>query len=164
VRDPISTSEYPPAYFPGIVVGVLAAVAIVTVSRPGVDRASRGRVLGLTALAATAVVLSLGTQTPVYGWLYSAFPPLAAIRAVARFGVLWMLATGVLAGLGLAVLRKRVSPRAGVILAAAAIVLVNVEALRSGFAGSRVYTKSWRRIPLPSCSSKCRSTRPRQCS
>jgi hypothetical protein len=132
VRQAPSTTEYPPAYFPGIAVGLLALIAIAGSVTPQVDARWRGRSLAMTAIALTAVVLSLGTQTPVYASLYAVFPPLASIRAVARFGVLWMLATGVLAGLGLALLRPR-RGRAGAALGIAAIIAVNAEAIRAPY-------------------------------
>jgi hypothetical protein len=80
----------------------------------------------LAALAAAGFVLSLGTQTPVYGWLFRVFPPMQGLRAAARFGNLFLLALAVLAGLGAAQVR-----RAWAI--AAVVVLVNVEALRAPF-------------------------------
>ena len=131
IREPVSTTEYPPAYFPGVVVTLLAGVAIAACVSRRVDGLARSRTWALVAIAATAVVLSLGTHTPVYGWLYAVFPPLASIRAVARFGVLWMLAVGVLAGLGLAVLVRGRSSRLGVSVGIVLIVAVNAEALRA---------------------------------
>jgi hypothetical protein len=62
----------------------------------------------LLALGAAGVVLSLGTLTPIYGWLYQAVPPLQGIRAAARFGIWFLLAMAVLAGLGVAWLERRV--------------------------------------------------------
>ena len=34
----------------------------------------------LVAIAVTGVVLSLGTRTPVYGWLYQVFPPMQGLE------------------------------------------------------------------------------------
>ena len=45
----------------------------------------------LVAIAAAGVVLSLGTRTPVYGWVYNIFPPLQGLRAASRFGNLFLL-------------------------------------------------------------------------
>ena len=133
IADAVSTTEYPPALFPGIVVSVLALLAVVRGLSQQEDRVTRGRTRALVAIAATAVVLSIGTQTPVYGWLYAVFPPLASIRAVARFGVLWMLAVSVLAGLGLARLLRGYPPRAGAALGVLLILAVNAEALRAPY-------------------------------
>jgi len=131
IREPASSTEYPPAYFPGIVVSLLAVAAIMADVSRRLDAVTRSRTRALVAIAVTAVVLSLGTGTPVYGWLYAVLPPLSSIRAVARFGVLWMLAVGVLAGVGLTALlrgrRARFSATVGVLL----LVAVNAEALRA---------------------------------
>lgn len=122
------------AYFPGIVVCLLAAAGIWIHSRRGADAVSRRRVLALVAVGAVGLVLSLGTRTPVYGWLYEVFPLLAGLRAAARFGVLFMLGTAVLAGLGLAALRRRAGPgRTATLAAAGLLAAVNLEALRAPF-------------------------------
>ena len=66
----------------------------------------------LVAIALTGVLLSLGTRTPVYGWVYQVFPPMQGLRAAARFGNLFLLAMAVLAAFGLAGLRRRLPARA----------------------------------------------------
>ena len=78
-------------------------------------------------LAVAGFVLSLGTATPVYGWLFAVFPPMQGLRAAARFGNLFLLGVAVLGGIGLA--RVRWQPAA-----IALVVLVNVESLRAPFA------------------------------
>ena len=97
--------------------------------------ARRGRVRMLVAIAAAGLLLSLGTRTPVYGWLYAVFPPMQGLRAAARFGNLFLLAMAALAGLGLASLRRD-RPRTLALAAAAAAVLAaaNLESLRAPFA------------------------------
>lgn len=127
--------EFPDAYFPGIVVLALAATAIVVhIATRAAPAVARARVLAVTAICAAGVVLSLGTRTPVYGWLYEVFPPLASLRAAARFGVLFMLGMAVLAGLGTAWIRARYGRARWTSLAAAILfVLVNVEAARAPF-------------------------------
>jgi len=89
----------------------------------------------LVGIAAVGFVLSLGTRTPVYGWLYAVFPPMRGLRAAARFGNLFLLGMALLAGLGMAGLSGRTAGRrlaaAGVLALAA---LVNVEALRAPLA------------------------------
>lgn len=126
--------EFPDAYFPGVVVVLLMAAAIWLHGRPRADPLTRRRLLTMVMLCAVGGVLSLGTRTPVYGWLYDVFPPLAGLRAAGRFGVLFLLGAAVLAGLGLAGLRRRAGPTRPAALAAAALVLlVNIEALRAPF-------------------------------
>lgn len=129
-RDPVD------AFFPGFAALTLAGVAVVASSRrpaAASDRHRNGRVWALVALAAVGVVLSLGLSTPVYGWAYTLFPPMQGLRAAARFGNLFLLAIAVLAGLGLASLRSRLSARAALWVAVAAIAAVNLEALRAPF-------------------------------
>jgi hypothetical protein len=119
-RDPVDS------FFPGVVVLVLAAYALVA----GVRATTwRPRIVMMAAIAATGFVLSLGTATPVYGWLFYLFPPMQGLRAAARFGNLFLLGVAVLAGLGLAMWR-RPSRRW---VAVALIILVNIEALRAPF-------------------------------
>jgi hypothetical protein len=98
---------------------------------PEVSRVARQRVLGLVAVGAAGAVLSFGTATPVYGWLYQISPLLSAIRGAARFGNLFLLAIAALAGLGLARWREGMTPRRAAVAAALAVALVNAEALRA---------------------------------
>jgi len=99
----------------------------------------------LIAIGLAGFILSLGTATPVYGWLFHVFPPMQGLRAAARFGNLFLLAVAVLGGLGLAQAlppegeRHETSTRAfrfqaeGGWLAIALLILVNAEALRAPF-------------------------------
>jgi hypothetical protein len=126
--------EFPDAYFPGIIVVLLMATAVWVYGRRAADPATRSRMLAMLTLCVVGCVLSLGTRTPVYGWLYESFPPLAALRAAARFGVLFLLGAAVLAGLGLAGVRRRAGPTRTVTVAAAVLVVaVNIEAWRAPF-------------------------------
>jgi len=122
-KDPVDS------FFPGFVVLVLSGVAIVAVvrRRPPAGDPARARVWMLVAIGAAGVVLSLGTATPIYGWLFAVFPPMQGLRAAARFGNLFLLAVAVLGGIGLA----RVKSQA---LAIALVVLVNIESLRAPIA------------------------------
>jgi hypothetical protein len=131
-KDPVDS------FFPGVIVIVLALWAVLRSVRRGglIDLVTRRRVAMLVAIAAVGFVLSLGTHTPVYGWLYQVFPPMRGLRAAARFGNLFLLGMSALAGLGLAGLRTTVDAKAGrfaLILAAAVIAGANVEALRAPF-------------------------------
>jgi hypothetical protein len=62
----------------------------------------------LVAMGVLAVVLALGTYTPLYGLLYHYLPGFNAFRAPGRLLLLWTFAAAALAGLGLdALLRAR---------------------------------------------------------
>jgi hypothetical protein len=124
-KDPVDS------FFPGFVVLALAILAIVLAFRrrapPG--NTLRPRIMMLVAIAAAGLVLSLGTATPVYGWLFHVLPPMRGLRAAARFGNLFLLAIAVLGGLGLAAVLPRTRGWLGILL----VVLVNVESLRAPF-------------------------------
>ena len=148
-KDPVDS------FFPGFVVLALAGIAIVAAARRRTADGDpvRARVLMLAAIAVAGVVLSLGTATPVYGWLFAIFPPMQGLRAAARFGNLFLLAVAVLGGMGLATLlppkggsheisvgRREISTdksrgfrlqAEGGWLAIVLVVLVNVESLRA---------------------------------
>ena len=130
-KDPVDS------FFPGVIVIVLAVLAVSwTLIRSGNARAmvsQRSRVVMLLAIAVTGFVLSLGTRTPIYGWLYQVFPPMQGLRAAARFGNLFLLGMAALAGLGLAALRPRLSTRWAPAVVVALIVIANVESLRAPF-------------------------------
>ena len=125
-------------FFPGVAVIVLALLALTWafVGRPAmpawfVAALTRRRLAMLVAIAITGFVLSLGNRTPVYGWVYTVFPPMHGLRAAARFGNLFLLAMGAMAGFGLAALRARLTPRHGAWVAVALVALVNLESLRA---------------------------------
>ena len=118
-HDPVNS------FFPGVAVLLLAGTAMLLAwsRRRTADAAMRARVAMLAAIGAVGFVLSLGTATPLYGWLFQAFPPMQGLRAAARFGNLFLLAAAMLAGLGLALWRPRAA------IAAALVAAVNLEAL-----------------------------------
>jgi hypothetical protein len=119
------------AFFPGVAAIVLTAVALGHAIRKA---AHPYRVLMLSSIGLLGFLLSLGLQTPLYAWLYAVFPPMRGLRAAARFGYLFLLATAMLAGLGLAALRQpRAAQRWPALTAIAALVLVNLEAARAPF-------------------------------
>lgn len=133
-KDPVDS------FFPGFIAIALAIVAVWAMMRDrlnadGLDRtATGGRTRMLIALAAVGLILSLGTRTPVYGWLYAIFPPMQGLRAAARFGNLFLLGVAVLAGLGLASLRRGRARTWGLAAATAAVLVgANVESLRAPF-------------------------------
>ncbi|HET7219847.1 MAG TPA: hypothetical protein VFJ02_17440 [Vicinamibacterales bacterium] len=132
------------AFFPGFVVIALATGAIcwafIARGTPDADadaRVTRRRIIMLVAIAATGLILSLGTRTPVYGWVYHAFPPMQGLRAAARFGNLFLLGMAALAGIGLALARRRLPPRYAGLAAVALVAAANIESARAPF----LYTK-----------------------
>ena len=129
------------AFFPGMVVIALAGAAVfATLRRSAPDREPlppRTRIAMLVAIALTGFILSLGTRTPVYGWVFHVLPPMQGLRAAARFGNLFLLAMAALAGIGLAVLRARLPVRYAATIAAALVVAANIESLRAPFTYTR---------------------------
>jgi hypothetical protein len=119
-KDPVDS------FFPGFTIAALALVAVWLAWRRG-PTLTRSRVTMLVAVGFAGFVLSLGTATPVYAWLFTVFPPMQGLRAAARFGNLFLLALALLAGIGLAAWK----PSRWV--AIAAVVLINAEALRAPF-------------------------------
>jgi hypothetical protein len=127
-KDPVDS------FFPGfVVIGLALTVLWSTLRSPEDRRLTTGRVRMLLAIAAAGFLLSLGTHTPVYGWLYAIFPPMQGMRAAARFGNLFLLGLSVLAGLGLLMLRRWVDPRWAGALGIALLVIANIEALCAPF-------------------------------
>jgi hypothetical protein len=113
--------------FPGV---IPVALALVAVARGVAWRDRRARML--LAAGVVSGALSFGPAFPPYVWLYHVLPVVQGIRGPARFGAIVILAVGVLAGFGLACLRRdaSVSPRRArraVLGAAMAVALVNVE-------------------------------------
>lgn len=129
-KDPVDS------FFPGVVLIVMATTAVALAFRRGGNdgqTVTRRRVLMLIAIAAAGVVLSFGTATPVYGWIYRIFPPMHGLRAAARFGNLFLLAMALLAAIGLAQLRRRMPSGTAAAIGVAAILVANAEALRAPF-------------------------------
>ena len=117
----------PDHLFPGVVALALAAAACL--SGRGVLREPRLRMLA--AIALVGVVLSLGPTTPLYGWLYEHLTPFQGLRKVSRWGYLFLVGVGLLAGVGLAAFRTRLPPRLGMALAMATIAIANLESLKA---------------------------------
>ena len=114
--------------FPGVTV---LALSIVALAAGDTWRAHRTR--AMIVLAVIAVTLSFGAAVPGYRWLYDHVTVLQGIRAVVRFGWLWLLALAVLAGVGLTRLERRWPARA-TLLTAAAAALITGEAARTPMA------------------------------
>jgi len=116
------------ALFPGVTVSLLALVGLAA------PAAQHGRVVMMGAIGAVGVLMSLGPVVPGYAWLFDHVPLLQATRATDRWGVLALTALAVIAAIGLARLRQRMTPRAGHWLAATVLLLVTVEAIRAPIA------------------------------
>lgn len=107
--------------FPGFLVVAFALVGVVCGPR------ARGRMreaaLLYGGIGALALWASLGPAAGLYRWLYASVPAFSLMRAPSRFGVVVVLACVVLAGVGVALVRRRwlASP-----LAAALLVTVSV--------------------------------------
>ena len=114
------------ALFPGVLALGLTVAALASGNPSG---AARRRMC--LVIAAVGFVLSLGTSTPIYGWAYQLIPPMQGMRAAARFGILVLFAVAALAGMGLADLRRRLSPRAGLMAGVVALALATGEALHA---------------------------------
>lgn len=113
------------ALFPGVTVLALAVVGLAR----GADRR---RVTMAAALAALGLLMSLGPALPTYGWIYDLVPLLQATRVTSRWGVLVLTGLAMLAGLGVAALRRTVLPARA--LGLTALALVTAEAWRAPMA------------------------------
>lgn len=121
--------EFRDAYFPGVIVLALAGIGV---AAAGKSSGVRGHVVTMAGLCTVGVLLSLGTRTPIYGWLYEYVPLISSLRAAGRFGILFLLGIGVIAGFGLAWVRRLLAP--GLLRAAATaavLIVVNLEQLRA---------------------------------
>jgi hypothetical protein len=113
------------SFFPGFTVIALAIAAIIGAFASAAHPFVRQRTTLLVVLALAGFVLSLGTATPLYGWLFHVFPPMQGLRVAARFGNLFLLGTALLAGMGAAWWNP------GRLVTLLLVVLVNAEAVRA---------------------------------
>jgi hypothetical protein len=90
------------ALFPGLAALLLAAIALMTGAAFSDRRARMALAFGAAGLA-----LSFGPAFPGYATLYHTVPLLQGIRNAARFGYLVILGVAILAGFGLAYVRRR---------------------------------------------------------
>jgi hypothetical protein len=127
-KDPVNS------FFPGFLVVALAITSLVGIRR--MDTTSQRRVMMLVAIASVGFLLSLGTHTPLYGWLYRLFPPMHGLRVAARFGNLFLLGMAGLAGFGLSCVdrtlasRPRIAPYAAIV-GAVFVIGANIESFRA---------------------------------
>jgi hypothetical protein len=110
------------ALFPGFVGLGLTALAIWR------GRALRNRRARMClAVGVCGVLLSFGPKLPGYALLYEVLPPLHAIRAAARFGYLGIVGVAMVAGFGLADLRRRLPDQTARPLSVLVLVLAALE-------------------------------------
>ena len=116
-------------WFPGVVCLVFATIGLVVGWNTGwkTSRLTRWAL----ALVIVGFVLSLGTATPVYEWIYRLFPPMQGIRAASRFGMLALFGLALLAAIAMAWLERRLRPGMARVLVVASIGLATVEAVHS---------------------------------
>lgn len=115
------------ALFPGVTAVLLAIVALAT---RAAWRDPRARMM--LPIAVVGVVLSLGANLSLYGWLQANVPAFQGMRAAGRWGYLALVAVAVLAGYGVAQLETRWKARRWWPAAAGALlVLVTVEVMRA---------------------------------
>jgi hypothetical protein len=133
------------ALFPGFTALALTAVAIARGDALTDRRARMALAFGVVGMA-----LSFGPAMPGYAVLYEWLPPLAGIRGAARFGYLTIVATGWLAGFGLAALRARWRGRRWVPIATIAVIAVaNLESLAApvGYVAPQAISPLHNRLP-----------------
>ena len=112
-------------WFPGVTALLLAALGIAVGWRS--SRLARWAI----ALVIVGFVLSLGTATPVYKWVYQLVPPMQGIRAASRFGMLALVGIALLAAVALAWLERRMRPRDARILVAGVLLIATLEAVHA---------------------------------
>jgi hypothetical protein len=115
----------PGILFPGVIALTLAAICLL--GRRRIAQVGTRRVL--VAIALVGVILSLGPLTPIYVWMYHAVPPLQGLRSPIRFGIVALFALAALAGLGLSMLRRWVSPNWRPVGSFAIIALATMESI-----------------------------------
>lgn len=115
-------------WFPGVTALLLASVGIAVGWRT--SRLARWAI----ALVVVGFVLSLGTATPVYQWVYAVFPPMQGIRAATRFGMLALAGIALLAAVAVAWLERRLRPRDARVLIAGALLFATLEAVHAPIA------------------------------
>jgi hypothetical protein len=96
-------------FFAGVAALALAVVGAAAAWRA---RAARARMTTLAIVAVVGIVLSFGPASTIYRWAYAWIEPLRGLRAVARFGYLYLLGVAFAAGYGVAAIERRVG-RAG---------------------------------------------------
>lgn len=112
-------------WFPGVTALLLAALGVAVGWRT--SQLARWAI----ALVVVGFVMSLGTATPVYQWVYHLVPPIQGIRAAARFGMLALAGIALLAAVAIAWLERRMRPRDARVVLAAALFFATLEAVHA---------------------------------
>ena len=111
--------------FAGVTALAFAAIGVGALWRTA---GTRRRAIAIVVIAAMAVLLSFGPQTAIYAWLYRWLTPLTGLRAVARFGYVYLVCVAFAAGIGIdALMRRARSPRAAGAIGAIALGLITME-------------------------------------
>ena len=131
VLDPSDGLEH--RFVPGFVVGALAVAGAVALVRRRVAGVRRGEIGLVLVAAAVGLLLSRTTLGPYHGqipilWLKEHVPGMAGMRVPARFAVVGLLASAVLAGVGAAWLVDRMPRRRLALGALVVVVLVELAA------------------------------------
>jgi hypothetical protein len=98
----------PEVLFPGIVISVLAAAALVRGAR---DRGDWRAIFGYLVIAGLAAWASFGPAAGLYTVMMKLLPGMSMLRAPARAGIIVTFALAVLAGFGYRLLQKPVGRR-----------------------------------------------------
>jgi hypothetical protein len=112
-------------WFPGFTALVLAVIGVAVGWRS--SRLARWAI----SLVVVGFVLSLGTATPVYQWVYALFPPMQGIRAATRFGMLALVGIALLAAMAIAWLERRMRRRDAKVVLISALLLATFEAIHA---------------------------------
>jgi 4-amino-4-deoxy-L-arabinose transferase-like glycosyltransferase len=99
----LSLPRGPEVLFPGIVIGVLAAVGL---ARGVLDRGDRRTIFRYAVIALLAAWASLGPAAGLYVVMMKILPGISQLRAPARLGIIVTFALAVLAGFGYRRLQK----------------------------------------------------------
>ena len=115
------------ALFPGVTGLTLAAISIVAGLAWKDARARMALAFGSVGFA-----LSFGASLPGYEWMHANIPLLQGLRAVSRWGLLFLIAVAILSGFAVAQLESRWRQRRWwPAVAIAVITLITAEALRA---------------------------------
>jgi hypothetical protein len=121
------------ALFPGLIGTLLAASTLASGLAWTDARARMALAFGVLGIA-----LSTGAALPGYDWMQAHIPLLQGIRAVSRWGLLFLIAVAILGGFAVAALESRWRRRAWWPLLAIAVVTgITAEAIRAPLTMSR---------------------------
>lgn len=115
------------ALFPGVI-----AMALVSFALASPESREDRRMQMCLVIAIGCAAVSLAPRTPIYPILFESIPLFRVVRVQAHIGQIVLLSIAVMAGFGVAALRRRwPNTRTWPIVAAVLCLAVNVEALRA---------------------------------